>query len=57
MNYMDEQILSIKNKLNHNAASNNENTLLSQTTVNNHDKTITEKIHRYGWATISFHWK
>ncbi|MEQ7052848.1 hypothetical protein ABN764_19590 [Paenibacillaceae sp. P-4] len=43
MNYMDEQILSIKNKLNQNAASNNENTILSQTTVNNHDKNITEK--------------
>jgi len=43
MNYMDEQILNIKNKLNQNAASNNENTILSQTTVNNHDKNITEK--------------
>lgn len=43
MNYMDEQILSIKNKLNQNAASNNENTILSQTTINNQDKNITEE--------------
>ncbi|MBG9795950.1 hypothetical protein ABD76_27315 [Paenibacillus dendritiformis] len=45
MNYMDEQILSIKNKLHHYAASNNnnENTILSQTTVNDHDQTITEQ--------------
>jgi len=42
MNYMDEQILSIKNKLNQNAASNNENTILSQMTINNQDKNITE---------------
>lgn len=43
MNDMDTQILSIKNKLNHTAASNDGNTILSQTTVNDHDKTITEK--------------
>ncbi|WII35301.1 hypothetical protein [Paenibacillus thiaminolyticus] len=46
MNYMDEQVLSIKNKLNHHAASNNNNeiTILSQTTVNADDKTMTEQI-------------
>ncbi|KZE70773.1 hypothetical protein AV545_20025 [Paenibacillus jamilae] len=40
MNYMDEHILSLKNKLNYDVASNNENTILSQTTISDQDQSV-----------------
>ncbi len=38
MNYMDEHIVSLKNKLNYDVASNNENTILSQTAISDRDQ-------------------
>jgi hypothetical protein len=43
MNYMDEHILSLKNKFDHDAASNNANTNLSQTAVPNQDNSVAEQ--------------
>ncbi|MFT9370427.1 hypothetical protein [Paenibacillus polymyxa] len=43
MNYMDEHILSLKNKLNYDVASNNVNTSLSQTVISEQDHSVSEK--------------
>ncbi|QDY85073.1 hypothetical protein FQU75_17780 [Paenibacillus polymyxa] len=43
MNYMDEHIVSLKNKLNYDVASNNENTTFSQTTISDRDQSVSEK--------------
>ncbi|MDP1512163.1 hypothetical protein L8C07_17425 [Paenibacillus sp. CMAA1739] len=40
MNYMDEHIVSLKNKLNYDVASNNENTILSQTAISDQDQSV-----------------
>ncbi|MBY7737715.1 hypothetical protein [Paenibacillus polymyxa] len=40
MNYMDEHILSLKNKLNYDVASNNEITTFSQTTISDQDQSV-----------------
>ncbi|WP_160044190.1 hypothetical protein [Paenibacillus sp. USDA918EY] len=57
MNYMDEHILDLKNKLN--AASNNGNTILPQTAVTDHGSSLSEKnsIVRLGDELITLEWR
>ncbi|MDN4080079.1 hypothetical protein QYF52_19205 [Paenibacillus polymyxa] len=43
MSYMDEHILSLKNRLNYDVASNNVNTSLSQTAISGRDHSVSEK--------------
>ncbi|MEK4730040.1 hypothetical protein [Paenibacillus sp. FSL L8-0641] len=59
MNYMDEHILSLKNKLNHDAASNNVNTNLSQADVPGQDNSVAEqnRVLRMGDELIPLEWK
>ncbi|MGW9530908.1 hypothetical protein ACWHAM_24945 [Paenibacillus terrae] len=59
MNYMDEHILSLKNKLNHDVAYNNVNTSLSQTAVTDQDKFVSEKNSalRLGDELITLEWR
>ncbi|TQR96783.1 hypothetical protein [Paenibacillus ottowii] len=40
MNYMDEHIVSLKNKLNYDVASNNEITTFSQTAISDQDQSV-----------------
>ncbi|MGG1654373.1 hypothetical protein [Paenibacillus sp. NRS-1780] len=59
MNYMDEHILSLKNKLNHDVASNNVNTNRSQADVPDQDNSVTEqnRVLRMGDELIPLEWK
>ncbi|MFK4343604.1 MULTISPECIES: hypothetical protein [unclassified Paenibacillus] len=59
MNYMDEHILSLKNKLNHDVASNNENMNLSQPAVSDQDNSVTEqnRVLRMGDELIPLEWE
>ncbi|WP_342416281.1 hypothetical protein NST83_01240 [Paenibacillus sp. FSL R10-2782] len=59
MNYMDEHILSLKNKLNHDVASNNENMNLSQPAVPDQDNSVAEqnRVLRMGDELIPLEWK
>ncbi|OMF28473.1 hypothetical protein [Paenibacillus peoriae] len=59
MNYMDEHILSLKNKFNHDAASNNENTNLSQTAVPSQDNYVAENntVLQMGDELIPLEWR
>lgn len=59
MNYMDEHILSLKNKFNHDAASNNENTNRFQADVPDQDNSIAEqnRVLRMGDELIPLEWK
>ncbi len=43
MSYMDEHILSLKNRLNYDVASNNVNTSLSQTVISDRDQSVSGK--------------
>ncbi|KJD46804.1 hypothetical protein [Paenibacillus terrae] len=59
MNYMDEHILSLKNKINHDVASNNENMNLSQPAVSDQDNSAAEqnRMLRMGDELIPLEWK
>ncbi|WP_152381682.1 hypothetical protein [Paenibacillus brasilensis] len=59
MNYMDEHILSLKHKLNHDVASNSVNTNLSQTAVPNQANSVAEKdtVLRIGDELIPLEWR
>ncbi|MGG1618009.1 hypothetical protein ACIFQM_00420 [Paenibacillus sp. NRS-1782] len=59
MNYMDEHILSLQNKLNHDVASNNENTNRSQLAVSDQDNSVAEQNRalRMGDELIPLEWK
>ncbi|MGW8959442.1 hypothetical protein [Paenibacillus sp. NPDC055715] len=59
MNYMDEHILSLKNKFNHDVASNNVNTNRSQADVPDQDNSAAEqnRVLRMGDELIPLEWK